>query len=105
MLHDAAMTQDIPTPSTGGTAATPSLRLRLTRDAQGFGAGVWGTASAAYAGARDYFTRNWPRRGFRRLTYAIGTLLVGVVLTPIIDMCPLTQTFVYPSVLHILGPE
>ena len=72
------MTEHIPTPTTDGTVASTSLRLRLTREAQGFGAGVRTLFVASYAGLRAFFVRNWPQRWFRRLTYTVGAMLVAL---------------------------
>lgn len=46
-------------------SSTPSLRLRLTRDATG-----------ALARARGLFSNNWHRRWFRWLCYAVGAILL-----------------------------
>ena len=46
--------------------AAPSLRLRLTREAGGY-----------LAAARAWWLRQWPKRWFRRLTYAGGALFLA----------------------------
>jgi penicillin-binding protein 1A len=49
--------------------AAPSLRLRLTREAGGY-----------LAAARAWWLRQWPKRWFRRLTYAGGALFLALFL-------------------------
>ncbi len=79
MLQGMAMSNDNPTPQSDGSAAQPSLRLRLTREAHGFWSQVWSTAVGVYAIFRDFFARNWPRRRFRWLTYGCMAMLVALL--------------------------
>ena len=54
-------------PAAPATPTAPSLRLRLTREAGGY-----------LASARAWFDRQWPKRWFRRLTYTLGLVLLGL---------------------------
>lgn len=63
------MTDDT-APAANSSAAVTTFRLRLTREAQGVGAGLWLTVKQVIAIVRAFFVRHWPRRWFRLLTYA-----------------------------------
>lgn len=73
------MTDAGPPSQSDNAAVAPSLRLRLTRDAQGAGASIVQAMRAGYGAVRGFFVSRWPRRRFRWLTYGIGSTLALVL--------------------------
>ncbi|MEQ1508840.1 MAG: transglycosylase domain-containing protein [Sphingopyxis sp.] len=73
------MTDNITPIDESNAASSSSLSLRLTREAQGFGAGLWLTAKQVMAIVAAFFARHWPRRWFRWLSYATAFGFVAIL--------------------------
>ncbi|QJQ32230.1 penicillin-binding protein [Sphingomonas lacunae] len=73
------MSDTSPTPDTGSASTVSkgkSLRLRLTREADG----VADAGRSLFGGVRDWFSRNWHRRWFRWLVWSSCVGLFGLFL-------------------------
>ena len=66
-------------PSGADSQTSPPLRLRLTRGAQGVGAGIARFFAGIWAAIRGFFGGRWHKRWFRWATYVVGLGLIGFV--------------------------